>query len=243
MQSTSVAYAQEIIQSSLSPSRKTVFFGGAGVSRASGIPDFRSEDGLYHQKFAYPPEEMLSHHFYESHKKEFFDFYRDRMLSIGYKPNQSHLKLVELERKGLLSAVVTQNIDGLHQEAGSKLVFELHGSTKRNICTSCGFVYDDLWVKAQSGICHCEHCGGEVKPDVVLYEEPLNEQVMAGSIMAISEADTLIVGGTSLVVWPAAGLLNYFKGDRLILINLQSTPQDSFADFIFNVPLEEAFAF
>ena len=197
-----------------------VFFGGAGVSTESGIPDFRSEDGLYHQKFKYPPETMLSHTFYEQHTAEFFDFYRQKLIVHGAKPNAAHLRLAKLEREGKLKAVVTQNIDGLHQAAGSKTVYELHGSTLRNYCTRCGKFYDVDFIANSTGVPRCTECGGIVKPDVVLYEEGLDEQVLSGAVDAIRHADTLIIGGTSLVVYPAAGLIRYFRGDNLVVINM-----------------------
>ena len=199
--------------------KRVVFFGGAGVSTASGIPDFRSVDGLYHQRFAYPPETMLSHSFYEAHPAEFFDFYRTKMIALNAKPNRCHTKLAELERAGKLDAVVTQNIDGLHQAAGSQRVFELHGSVHRNICQSCGEVYSAEWICSRehedaAGVPACPACGGRIKPDVVLYEEPLDEHVLTGAVAAIAAADALIVGGTSLVVYPAAGLTRYLPAIR-----------------------------
>jgi NAD-dependent deacetylase len=221
--------------------RNVVFFGGAGVSTASGIPDFRSPDGLYYQQFDYPPETMLSHSFYVSHTKEFFDFYRDRMIALGAKPNQAHIKLAQLEAEGKVSAVVTQNIDGLHQLAGSKRVWELHGSVHRNICRSCGAVYSAEWVLETTGVPHCEACGGEVKPDVVLYEEGLDERVISGAVRAIANADLLIIGGTSLVVYPAAGLVRYFRGDEIVICNLQPTSQDSKADLVLACDIAKAF--
>ena len=186
--------------------KRVVFFGGAGVSTASGIPDFRSEDGLYHQKFKYPPEEMLSHEFYLTHTEEFFDFYRTRMIALGAKPNQAHYKLAELEREGKLTAVVTQNIDGLHQAAGSKRVYELHGSVHRNVCQRCGHVYSAEWIMGTTGVPHCEECGGRIKPDVVLYGESLDEKTLIGAAEDIQSCDMLIVGGTSLVVYPRLAL-------------------------------------
>lgn len=207
-----------------------VFFGGAGVSTESGIPDFRSVDGLYHQKFRYPPETILSHTFYERHKEEFFDFYRQKLIAPEARPNAAHVKLAQWERDGKLKAVITQNIDGLHQMAGSRNVLELHGSVHRNICRSCGAVYDAEWVMMTNGIPYCDKCGGMVKPDVVLYEESLSEDVLTRSISAIASADLLIVGGTSLVVYPAAGLLRYFQGDSLVLINRDATQMDKMAD-------------
>lgn len=220
-----------------------VFFGGAGVSTASGIPDFRSEDGLYHQHFKYPPEEMLSHGFYVTHTEEFFDFYRTRMIALGAKPNRAHLKLAELEREGKLAAVVTQNIDGLHQAAGSKNVLELHGSVHRNVCQRCGHTYSAEWVMGTEGAPRCPECGGAIKPDVVLYGESLDERVLLASVEAISKADLLIVGGTSLVVYPAAGLVNYFGGSKLVIVNKQPTPQDASADLVCACDIAKAFEF
>ena len=222
--------------------KRVVFFGGAGVSTASGIPDFRSVDGLYHQQFAYPPETMLSHSFYEAHPAEFFDFYRTKMIALGAKPNRCHTKLAELERAGKLNAVVTQNIDGLHQMAGSQRVFELHGSVHRNICQSCGAAYPVEFVRDSGGVPRCA-CGGIVKPDVVLYEEPLDEHVLTGAVAAIAAADALIVGGTSLVVYPAAGLTRYFAGDTLAICNLAPTDQDANADLLISCDIAAAFAF
>ena len=216
-----------------------VFFGGAGVSTESGIPDFRSVDGLYHQKFKYPPETMLSHTFYEQHTAEFFDFYRQKLIVHGAKPNAAHLRLAKLEREGKLKAVVTQNIDGLHQAAGSKTVYELHGSVLRNYCTKCHSFYDADFILAAKGIPLCPKCHGVIKPDVVLYEEGLDEDVITGAIQAISEADTLIIGGTSLVVYPAAGLIDYFHGRHLVLINKSSTPADSKADLVINDSIDK----
>ncbi len=218
-----------------------VFFGGAGVSTASGIPDFRSPSGLYHQKFAYPPETMLSRSFYDTHKEEFFDFYRTRMIALDAKPCQAHRKLAELEAAGKVGAVVTQNIDGLHQLAGSKRVWELHGSVHRNICRRCGHVHSAEWVMQTTGVPRCERCGGEVKPDVVLYEEGLDERVIDGAVRAIAAADMLIIGGTSLVVYPAAGLVRYFGGDELVICNLQPTPQDAMADLVLACDIAAAF--
>mgnify|MGYP004626025021 FL=1 len=221
-----------------------VFFGGAGVSTESGIPDFRSVDGLYHQKFRYPPEEMLSHTFFERHTAEFYDFYRQKLIVHGAKPNAAHLRLAELEREGKCAAVVTQNIDGLHQAAGSKNVFELHGSTLRNYCTRCGKFYPVSFIeeagKTGDGIPRCTDCGGVVKPDVVLYEEGLDEATLEGAVNAIRAADVLIVGGTSLAVYPAAGLLRYFKGDTLVVINKQPTPADGMANLLLRMPIGQA---
>ncbi len=223
--------------------KRVVFFGGAGVSTASGIPDFRSEDGLYHQKFKYPPEEMLSHEFYLTHTEEFFDFYRTRMIALGAKPNQAHYKLAELEREGKLTAVVTQNIDGLHQAAGSKRVYELHGSVHRNVCQRCGHVYSAEWIMGTTGVPHCEECGGRIKPDVVLYGESLDEKTLIGAAEAIQSCDMLIVGGTSLVVYPAAGLVQYFQGDDLVIVNKQPTPQDGAANLVCGCDIAKAFDF
>ena len=225
--------------------RNLVFFGGAGVSTESGIPDFRSVDGLYHQKFKYPPETMLSHTFYKTHTAEFYDFYRQKLIVHGAKPNAAHLRLAKLEREGKCKAVVTQNIDGLHQAAGSKVVYELHGSTLRNYCTHCGKFYPVSFIEEAAGqgdgVPRCTECGGIVKPDVVLYEEGLDEATMENAIKAISVADTLIVGGTSLAVYPAAGLLRYFRGETLVVINKQPTPADGMANLILNMPIGQAF--
>ena len=221
----------------LAATKSMVFFGGAGVSTESGIPDFRSVDGLYHQKFKYPPETMLSHTFYETHTAEFFDFYRQKLIVHGAKPNAAHLRLAALEREGKCRAVVTQNIDGLHQAAGSKTVYELHGSTLRNYCTRCGAFYDVDYIANSTGVPRCEKCGGIVKPDVVLYEEGLDEEVLSGAVNAIRHADTLIIGGTSLVVYPAAGLIRYFRGDHLVVINMQPTGADAQADLCIAKPI------
>ena len=206
------------LQEMIDKSRRIVFFGGAGVSTESGIPDFRSVDGLYHQKYAYPPETILSHNFYEKHPEEFFRFYRDKLLKLDAQPNAAHKKLAELERAGKLTAVVTQNIDGLHQKAGSRTVYELHGSVLRNYCEKCGKFYDAEFMLHSEGVPRCT-CGGRIKPDVVLYEEGLDMDTVRGAVNAISEADMLIVGGTSLVVYPAAGLIQYYEGSRLVVIN------------------------
>ena len=212
--------------------RSAVFFGGAGVSTASGIPDFRSADGLYRQHFRYPPEEMLGHGFFVSHTEEFYQFYRERMICLGARPNRAHEKLAELEHEGHLAAVVTQNIDGLHQAAGSRTVFELHGSVHRNVCQRCGATYSAAWVLESEGVPRCEKCGGLVKPDVVLYGEQLDERVLLASVQAISRADLLVIGGTSLVVYPAAGLVDYFQGSDLVIVNRDPTPADSGADLV-----------
>ncbi len=208
-----------------------VFFGGAGVSTESGIPDFRSVDGLYHQKYDYPPETILSHTFFMRKTEDFYKFYRDKLLLEGVKPNKAHERLALLEQRGKLKAVITQNIDGLHQMAGSKEVMELHGSVLRNYCMKCGKFHDVEDIKAQSGVPKCE-CGGIIKPDVVLYEEGLDNMTITKSIQYISNADVLIIGGTSLVVYPAAGLIDYYRGHKLVLINMQPTPQDDRADLI-----------
>lgn len=225
----------------LRDTRSLVFFGGAGVSTESGIPDFRSVDGLYHQKFKYPPETMLSHTFYKTHTAEFYDFYRQKLIVHGAKPNAAHLRLAKLEREGKCKAVVTQNIDGLHQKAGSKKVYELHGSVLRNYCTRCGKFYSAEFVKNAPGIPRCS-CGGIVKPDVVLYEESLNEKTIEGSVKAIRSADMLIVAGTSLTVYPAAGLINYYRGNRLVLINRDETPYDDRADLVLHESLGDVFS-
>ena len=218
---TAVEQLQEII----SNSDNIVFFGGAGVSTESGIPDFRSVDGLYNQQYKYPPETMLSHTFFARHTGEFFDFYRKKMIIPAAKPNKAHSKLAELEQAGKVKAVVTQNIDGLHQMAGSKMVLELHGSVKRNYCMRCKQFYDDLFILNSTGIPTCS-CGGVVKPDVVLYEEGLDNGTMQQTAHFISNADVLIVGGTSLVVYPAAGMIDYFRGSSLVLINRAATAAD-----------------
>ena len=216
-----------------------VFFGGAGVSTESGIPDFRSVDGLYHQKFRYPPETILSHTFYERHKEEFFDFYRQKLIAPEARPNAAHVKLAQWERDGKLKAVITQNIDGLHQMAGSRNVLELHGSVHRNICRSCGAVYDAEWVMMTNGIPHCDKCGGMVKPDVVLYEESLDMQMMEQALEYISRADMLIIGGTSLVVYPAAGLVQYYRGHKLVVINKGEVGAGVRADLTIRAPIGE----
>ena len=214
-----------------------VFFGGAGVSTESGIPDFRSVDGLYHQQWSDPPETILSHTYYERYPEKFFAFYRAKLLCPDAKPNAAHRKLAEWERAGKLKAVITQNIDGLHQAAGSKTVYELHGSTLRNYCTRCGAFYDVDYIANSTGVPRCEKCGGIVKPDVVLYEEGLDEEVLSGAVNAIRHADTLIIGGTSLVVYPAAGLIRYFRGDHLVVINMQPTGADAEADLCIAKPI------
>ena len=219
------------LQEIIAKSRKIVFFGGAGVSTESKIPDFRSTDGLYNQKYAYPPETILSHSFFETRPAEFFDFYRDKMLYLDAQPNAAHKKLVEIEKAGKLTGIVTQNIDGLHQKAGSVRVFELHGSVHRNFCMECGKFYGPEYIKNANGVPKCE-CGGVVKPDVVLYQEGLDDATMRGALRAISDADCMIVAGTSLTVYPAAGFLDYFTGKNLVLINRDPTPADHMADLI-----------
>ena len=228
----------EKLQQMIDGSRRIVFFGGAGVSTESGIPDFRSVDGLYHQKFDYPPETILSNSFFISHTAEFFDFYRQKMICLTARPNAAHRKLAELEAAGRLSAVVTQNIDGRHQMAGSKNVLELHGSVHRNYCERCGKFYSLDDILHTAGITRCS-CGGTIKPDVVLYEEALNDRVIDGAVNAIAQADLLIVGGTSLNVWPAAGLINYFRGDRLALINKSPVARDLAAGLVITDPIGE----
>ncbi len=218
-----------------------VFFGGAGVSTESGIPDFRSQDGLYNQKYDYPPETILSHTFFMRKPEEFFRFYQDKMLCDTALPNAAHKKLAELEKAGKLKAVITQNIDNLHQMAGSKNVLELHGSVYRNYCMSCHKSYDFAYMKAAKGVPRCT-CGGIIKPDVVLYEEGLDNMTISRSVRAISEAQVLIIGGTSLAVYPAAGLIDYFKGEYLVVINKSSTPRDSYADLLIREPIGAVFS-
>lgn len=218
-----------------------VFFGGAGVSTESGIPDFRSQDGLYHQKYDYPPETILSHTFFMRRPEEFYKFYRDKMLCDTAKPNAAHMKLAELEKCGKLKAVITQNIDNLHQMAGSRKVLELHGSVYRNYCMKCGKFYDFSYIKNNTGVPRCE-CGGMVKPDVVLYEEGLDNQTLTDSVRAISQAQVLIIGGTSLAVYPAASLIDYFRGDCLVVINKAPTPRDRNADLLIKDPIGQVFS-
>ena len=226
------------LSEALQGARRIVFFGGAGVSTESGIPDFRSTDGLYRQEYKYPPETILSHTFFEQNPEEFFRFYRAKLIpDKSVQPNVAHRRLAELEREGKLRAVITQNIDGLHQAAGSKTVYELHGSTLRNYCTRCGAFYDVDYIANSTGVPRCEKCGGIVKPDVVLYEEGLDEEVLSGAVNAIRHADTLIIGGTSLVVYPAAGLIRYFRGDHLVVINMQPTGADAQADLCIAKPI------
>ena len=224
----------------ISESNHIVFFGGAGVSTESGIPDFRSMDGLYNQKFEYPPEEIISHSFYRRDPEYFFRFYREKMLPLGFEPNITHKKLAQWEQDGKLLAVVTQNIDGLHQKAGNKRVYELHGSVLRNYCVKCGKFHNAEFVKNSLDVPRCD-CGGIVKPDVVLYEESLDSATIEGSVAAISRADLLIVAGTSLTVYPAAGLVNYYRGNRMVLINRDETPYDHQADLVFHEKLGDIF--
>ncbi len=230
------------------PAGGMAFFGGAGVSTESGIPDFRSADGLFAQKYPYPPEQMVSRSFFEEHPAEFFDFYCDRMLALDAEPNRAHRKLAELERQGALSAVITQNIDGLHQKAGSETVFELHGSVLRNACVGCGAAYPverllELRAEAADGVPRCPACGGIVKPDVVLYEEPLEEATLRGAVDAIARADLLVIAGTSLAVYPAAGLVDAFAGRRLVIVNRTPTPRDRQADLCIAANVGEVFDF
>ncbi|MDO4513858.1 MAG: NAD-dependent protein deacylase [Lachnospiraceae bacterium] len=230
----------ETLQEWITQSNNIVFFGGAGVSTESGIPDFRSVDGLYHQKYEEPPETILSHTYFRRKTEAFYRFYRDKMLYLDAKPNAAHLKLAKWEQEGKLKAVITQNIDGLHQAAGSKIVCELHGSVLRNYCEDCGRFYDVNTIKNSQGIPRCE-CGGIIKPDVVLYEEGLDNKVLQDSISYISKADVLIIGGTSLAVYPAAGLIDYYQGDKLVLINKTPTPKDSMANLVIQGSIGEIF--
>ena len=221
-------------------SKKIVFFGGAGVSTESGLKDFRSKDGLYNEKYDYPPEEILSHDFFINHTEEFFKFYKDKLNVNGLKPNITHHTLAKMEEKGILSSVITQNIDGFHQEAGSKKVLELHGSIMRNYCMKCGKFYDEKKIFNSKNVPKCS-CGGIIKPDVVLYQEGLDEETIKESIKEISTADLLIIGGTSLNVYPAAGFINYFRGKHLVLINLDMTPYDNSCDLVIHEKLGKVF--
>ena len=230
--------ALEQLRQIIQKARRIVFFGGAGVSTESGIPDFRSVDGLYNQRYSEPPEEILSHHYFMSRPEEFFRFYRDKMLYPGAEPNAAHKRLAQWEQDGILSAVVTQNIDGLHQKAGSKTVYELHGSVLRNYCMRCHKFYGLQYILNSKGVPRCD-CGGIIKPDVVLYEEGLDDRTVRGAVSAISHADVLIIGGTSLAVYPAASFINYFEGDQLILINRDPTPQDRYASLIIRDPIAQ----
>lgn len=226
------------LQRMIDESNNIVFFGGAGVSTESNIPDFRSADGLFQEKYTYSPEQIVSHTFFVHKPEMFYQFYKDKMMYLDAKPNKAHLKLAELEAAGKLKAVITQNIDGLHQAAGNKTVFELHGSIHRNYCQKCGKFYDAKYVKETDGIPKCE-CGGTIKPDVVLYEEGLDDKIIRQSIQAISEADMLIIGGTSLVVYPAAGFIDYFRGKYLVVLNKSTTSRDSYADLCIQEPIGE----
>ena len=229
------------LQKMVDESSNIVFFGGAGVSTESGITNFRSQDGLYNQHYKYPPEEILSHTFFMRKPDEFYRFYRDKILVEGVLPNKAHKKLAELEEKGKLKAVVTQNIDGLHQAAGSRTVYELHGSVLRNHCMKCRKFFDVDYMRSHDGVPKCDECGETIKPDVVLYEEGLDDYTVQNAVRAITEADMLIIGGTSLVVYPAAGLVNYFRGKNLVLINKGETGMDGRADLVINAPIGEVF--
>ena len=245
---TDAAQAASELSERFSRARRAVFFGGAGVSTASGIPDFRSVDGLYNQKWRYPPETILSHSFFERDPEEYYRFHHEKLVVDGAKPNRAHLKLAELEREGKLTAVVTQNIDGLHQAAGSKNVLELHGSVHRNICQRCGATYSAEWIMSREhederGVPVCPECGGAIKPDVVLYGESLDDRVIHDSVRAIQQADMLIVGGTSLVVYPAAGLVDYFLGQELVVVNRDPIPVSSRASVIIQADIAKAFDF
>lgn len=234
----------EKLRKLIEDSGNIVFFGGAGVSTESGIPDFRSVDGLYHQNYDYPPETILSHTFYRRHTREFYRFYGEKMIGFQAKPNAAHLKLAQWEKEGKLKAVITQNIDGLHQAAGSRNVLELHGSTLRNYCEDCGKFFDVDYVREaihETGVPVCDDCGGPVKPDVVLYEEGLNQQILEQAVSAIRNADVLMIGGTSLVVYPAAGLIDYYQGDKLVLINKTPTARDNAADLVVQGAIGEIF--
>ena len=231
----------DLLKQWIRESNSIVFFGGAGVSTESGIPDFRSVDGLYNQRFEYPPETIISRSFFVRDPEYFFRFYKEKMMPLGYEPNITHKVLARLEREGKLSGVVTQNIDGLHQKAGSKNVRELHGSVLRNYCLRCGKFYEAAFVKESTGIPKCI-CGGIVKPDVVLYEEPLNQETVNAAVDLFRNADMLIVAGTSLTVYPAAGLINYYSGKKMVLINRDPTPYDSKADLVFHDRLGDIFS-
>ena len=233
-------YEEEVrkLQEIIDDSERIVFFGGAGVSTESGIPDFRSADGIYHQHYKYAPEQVVSHSFFKAHPDVFYDFYKEKMMCLDAEPNPAHRKLAQLEEAGRLTAVITQNIDGLHQKAGSRKVYELHGSIHRNYCQKCGRFYDAAYVKEAPGIPRCE-CGGVIKPDVVLYEESLDAVTIQRSIQAISEADTLIIGGTSLVVYPAASFIDYFHGRHLVVINKSATAREVGAELTISAPIGE----
>ncbi len=236
-------YEKEIeeLQKIIDDSSRIVFFGGAGVSTESGIPDFRSADGIYHQKYKYSPEQVVSHSFFVQYTEAFFEFYKEKMMLLDAQPNPAHCRLAELEKEGKLTAVVTQNIDGLHQAAGSRKVYELHGSIHRNYCMECGRFYDAEYVKAADGVPRCE-CGGIIKPDVVLYEEGLDPKTIQGAVEAIDAADTLIIGGTSLVVYPAAGFIDYFRGKHLVVINKSETAKTVRAELSIAAPIGEIFS-
>lgn len=233
-------YQEEVrkLQEIIDDSRRIVFFGGAGVSTESGIPDFRSAEGIYHQHYKYAPEQVVSHSFFMQYPEAFYEFYKEKMMILDAKPNPAHLKLAELEKAGKLTAVVTQNIDGLHQAAGSKNVYELHGSIHRNYCMDCGKFYSAEYVKNSDGVPRCD-CGGIIKPDVVLYEEGLDSRTIQGAVQAIAEADTLIIGGTSLVVYPAAGFIDYFRGKHLVVINKSETGRTVRAELTISAPIGE----
>lgn len=233
-------YEKEIeqLQEIIDESSRIVFFGGAGVSTESGIPDFRSADGIYHQKYKYSPEQVVSHSFFVRYPEAFYEFYKEKMMALDARPNPAHIKLAELEKAGKLTAVVTQNIDGLHQAAGNRNVYELHGSIHRNYCMRCGKFYDAEYVKGYDGVPRCE-CGGMIKPDVVLYEEGLDQDTIQGAVRAISQADTLIIGGTSLVVYPAAGFIDYFNGKHLVVINKSETARAVRAELTIAAPIGE----
>ena len=231
----------EIFLNMVEKSDNIVFFGGAGVSTESGIPDFRSVDGLYNQQYDYPPETILSHTFYRRNTEEFYRFYRNKMLCLTAQPNMAHQKLAELEAAGKVRAVVTQNIDGLHQLAGSQKVLELHGSVHRNYCESCHQLYDAEYMLQSTGVPHCEKCGGDIKPDVVLYEEGLDNKTIQEAVYYIANADVLIIGGTSLAVYPAAGLIDYYQGDKLVLVNKSATPRDAIANLVLQESIGELF--
>ena len=236
-------YEREIeeLQKIIDDSSRIVFFGGAGVSTESGIPDFRSADGIYHQKYKYSPEQVVSHSFFVQYTEAFFEFYKEKMMILDAQPNPAHCRLAELEKEGKLTAVVTQNIDGLHQAAGSRKVYELHGSIHRNYCMECGRFYDAEYVKEAEGVPRCE-CGGIIKPDVVLYEEGLDPKTIQGAVEAIDAADTLIIGGTSLVVYPAAGFIDYFRGKHLVVINKSETAKTVRAELSIAAPIGEIFS-
>lgn len=230
----------DILKTWIESSNNIVFFGGAGVSTESNIPDFRSVDGLYHQKYDYPPEKILSHSFFLSHPQEFYRFYKDKMVYINAKPNDAHKILAQWEQEGKVKAVITQNIDGLHQKAGSQKVLELHGTVYKNYCMRCGKEYELEWMLEQEGVPHCS-CGGIIRPDVVLYEEGLDQKVIQDAVSFIEETDVLIIGGTSLMVYPAAGLIEYYKGNKLVLINKSMTPYDKEADLRIEGSIGEVF--